>query len=368
MLKRNTLLAAAIALACSVSFTTHAAEDSRSIEIPAGDLTIALESLARQAGIELVYRMDQVSGVKTKGVRGELSPREAVQKLLEDTPLELRVDPSGAMLIAAPAEPANASAKNQRTTRTVTTDAARDQDSEYRLRLAQATRADSTAAVSGTEPEESELQDASASTVNLEEVVVTGSQIRGATPVGSPVITLDRQEIARAGVATVQQLIATLPQNFGGDASEDVRTTGANTRNTNGGTGVNLRGLGSSATLVLVNGRRLPQTGGASGSYVDISNIPLSAVERVEVLTDGASAIYGSDAVAGVINFVLRSDFDGAETQARFGSVTSGGMREGEIAHTFGKSWDRGSVLITLDYYERGNLRGRERPFWGNQD
>lgn len=141
------------------------------------------------------------------------------------------------------------------------------------------------------------------STDGGEAIVVTGSRIRGAGPVGSPVVTLDRDAIEKSGYGTVQQLLQALPQNFGGGPTET--TLGATTRNGAGsdatyGSSINLRGLGPSSTLVLVDGMR-PPLGGIGGVFADISLIPMGAVERLEILTDGASAIYGADAVAGVV-------------------------------------------------------------------
>jgi len=125
-----------------------------------------------------------------------------------------------------------------------------------------------------------------------------------------------------------------IPQNFNGGASESTVisvTGGGNAVNTVAGTGVNLRGLGNDSTLVLVNGHRVAP-GNLFGNFVDISSIPLYAVERVEVVTDGASAIYGSDAVGGVVNIILGRNLDGAETRARYGRVTNGSTHERKSA------------------------------------
>jgi outer membrane cobalamin receptor len=110
------------------------------------------------------------------------------------------------------------------------------------------------------------------------------------------------------------------------------------------GAGVNLRGLGSDATLVLVNGHRLSPTG--AGNFVDISQIPVGAIDRIDVVTDGSSAIYGSDAVGGVVNIRLRNDFDGAETRLQYGSMADGGPDEYGVEQTF---------------------RSEERPYFANE-
>ncbi|MDQ2763541.1 MAG: TonB-dependent receptor plug domain-containing protein, partial [Pseudomonadota bacterium] len=135
------------------------------------------------------------------------------------------------------------------------------------------------------------------------DILVTGTRIRGRAPVGSPVITIDRKAIEENGFATTQQIAQSIPQNFAGGANEGTGNaiTGLGNGNAGKGSSVNLRGLGQSSTLVLLNGDR-PPLGGATGTFADISMIPASAIERVEIVPDGASAIYGSDAVAGVVN------------------------------------------------------------------
>ena len=200
--------------------------------------------------------------------------------------------------------------------------------------------------------------------LTLEEIIVTGSHIRGiGVSVGSKVSIIDRAEIDRSGFATTQQAIQSLPQNFGGGPNEDTLSTG----NVTGGSGINLRGLGTEATLVLVNGRRVP-VAGLGGDFFDVSMIPATAIERIEVLPDGASAIYGADAVAGVVNIILRDDYEGAETRARFGTVTKGGLQEYQLGQTFGKNWDSGNVLFSYEYYKRERLKQATRTYAADSD
>lgn len=197
-----------------------------------------------------------------------------------------------------------------------------------------------------------------------EAIVVTGSRIRGAGPVGSPMVTLDRAAIEKSGYGTVQQLLQSLPQNFGGGPTET--TLGATTRNGAGsdatyGSGINLRGLGPSSTLVLIDGMR-PPLGGIGGVFADISLIPMGAVERLEVLTDGASAIYGADAVAGVVNVRLRNRFEGAETLLRAGTA-DGDMTEVQFSQILGKSWSGGHVVLAYQFSHRGSLPAMTRAY-----
>ncbi len=197
---------------------------------------------------------------------------------------------------------------------------------------------------------------------DLDEIVVTGSHIRGVTSTASPTQIYTREDIDRTGLGTVASFVESLPQNFGSASENTIATVAGNaaTADSTGATGVNLRGLGNDATLVLVNGRRVAP-GGIDGNVADISLIPLAAVERIEVVTDGASAIYGSDAVGGVINFILRQNYDGADTRARFGSVTDGSSHEIQIGQTVGKTWRGGSAVGSYEYYDRTPLSGSDR-------
>lgn len=207
-----------------------------------------------------------------------------------------------------------------------------------------------------------------AESVEFEEIVVTGSHIRGVgVSVGSKVAIIDRAEIDKSGFSTVQQVLKSLPQNFQGGPSEDTRLGDPALSNFTSASGVNLRGLGAASTLLLVNGRRMP-VAGDRGSFTDISSIPVTAIERIEVLPDGASAIYGADAIAGVVNVILRDDYDGAETRLRYGTVTDGGLEEYQLGQTFGKSWETGHALISYEYYNRGSLGYSERSYTADSD
>ncbi|OCK47732.1 TonB-dependent receptor [Stenotrophomonas maltophilia] len=208
-----------------------------------------------------------------------------------------------------------------------------------------------------------------APTATLDQVLVVGSNIRDAIGGGaSPIIVIDKEAIDRTGVATVQQLFEKLPQNFGGGANgANVANLGVDrdTGNNFGqGTAINLRGLGTGTTLTLINGHRV--TSSNRYQYVDVSLIPLSAVERVEILTDGASAIYGTDAVGGVVNIILRRDFTGYETAVRYGTVTAGGMEEYQASQSAGWSWDGGHVLASYEFLKQSNLAAVDKDFSKN--
>jgi iron complex outermembrane recepter protein len=152
-----------------------------------------------------------------------------------------------------------------------------------------------------------------------ETVVVTGSRIRRqALDSATPISIITFEDLKRDGISSPEQLLANLSVTGNGvdnlASQSDVGVTDEQ-RNVNGFSGANLRGQGSNNTLILLNGRRLA-THGLSGSAVDVNQIPLAAVKRVEVMADGASAIYGTDAIGGVINYILREDVQGLKLSA----------------------------------------------------
>ena len=194
-----------------------------------------------------------------------------------------------------------------------------------------------------------------------ETIVVTGTNLRGGQPT-APVIVIRREDIDASGSTSVEQLMARVPQNSqGGVNRENARAVGAGADPTEHGAGLNLRGLGQRATLVLVNGRRLAPSG--SGSFVDVSLIPLSTVDRVEILTDGASAIYGSDAVGGVVNFILRDDFEGVETFVSAGTATAGDGDVLQAGAMAGTNWGSGGAMLSYEFRAEDEIVARDRDF-----
>jgi iron complex outermembrane receptor protein len=348
----RTTRATCLAFLCAALLSGPALADTESaVDIAAGDLATALQRLAQQAGIELIYSVDQIRGLRTDGVHGRYTTETALHKLLEGTNLRVTVHSSGAMLIAPP--PADTGARQS--------DSATA--GPARLSLAQADespapRTDDAALVTD--------DPAAPADRVLEEVVITGTHIRGVRNETSPVVSLDQTYIARSGYTTMTQLVQSLPMNFAGGFSGASETASfgnapASGQNLNRGTGLNIHGLGSLSTLTLINGRRVAPA--AEGQFVDISNIPLTAVDRVEILTDGASAIYGADAIGGVVNIILRKDFEGAETQVGAGMATRGGNSSLRLSQTLGKSWSGGNALLVAQFYERDPLDARDRDF-----
>ena len=196
---------------------------------------------------------------------------------------------------------------------------------------------------------------AGSDTTQLDRIEVLGSRIRrseGETAL--PVLSLNRQDIERTGLTQLADILRDLSVN---GPSLSLNT---NNGNTSGNSSVNLRNCQSNRTLVLVNGRRWVSGNGLDGT-VDLSSIPLAAVERIDVLKDGASALYGSDALCGVINVQTRSDFDGALFQAYNGQYDEGDGKREQYAFTLGGASERWSGLLNMSYTEQGAVSAGDR-------
>lgn len=215
-------------------------------------------------------------------------------------------------------------------------------------------------------PEAALAQDtpAAAAPEKVQQIVVTGTSIRGVGAVGSPSLSMNREAISASGAKDSSEIARLLPQviNLGADESRlgGAQDAAANTTRTSG---INLRGIGNEATLLLVNGRRVASSG-VIKSLADPNQIPAAAIQRMEVVLDGASAIYGSDAVAGVVNIITRSNVDAIETMLRYGRAD--GMNQRIFSQTLGKTWDAGSVFVAYEHNDRGSLAANARPFFSN--
>jgi outer membrane receptor protein involved in Fe transport len=193
-------------------------------------------------------------------------------------------------------------------------------------------------------------------------IVVTGSRIRGTEPI-SPIVRLTGDEMRQAGQNTLAEAIRTIPQNFNGGQNPGIGLSVPESRGSNvgGGTALNLRGLGADATLTLLNGHRLSYSGAFQS--VDLSAIPFMAIDRIEVMTDGASAIYGSDAVAGVANIVLRQSYEGLATSARLSASTDGGNARQQYGALAGHTWASGNLLLAMDWQKATPILARQRDY-----
>lgn len=313
---------AIMAVALAPSAQVRAAEPVIAFDIEGGALAGALARYAEQARVQLIYPPDLAAGRTTAPLRARLSARMALERLLAGTGIAIRQVDSGVFMLSR--DPAR-----------------------------------STAAGAGQQTDTGETA----------QIVVTGSHIRGTGPSASPTRTLTRDDVRRGGYGSVAQALQAVPGNFGGMATEQSALSFSDRSGNNIAlaSGVNLRGLGPQATLVLVNGRRIAGAG-MLGDFADISSIPLGALDRVEMVADGASAVYGSDAVAGVVNILLKQRFDGLESNVRGGGVTSGHAREIQLSQTAGKTWNGGSFLLSYEYQRRTALRSADRAYARSAD
>jgi iron complex outermembrane recepter protein len=187
--------------------------------------------------------------------------------------------------------------------------------------------------------------------VDLDRVTVTGSLVRRVdVETASPVTVVDRQQIQQSGKQTLGDLVQSLPGIAGAATNPQVNNGGGD-----GASTVSLRGLGDERTLILVDGHRILNN--------DINSIPASMIDHIEVMKVGASALYGSDAIGGVVNFILRKNYEGGEFVANYGQSSRGdGARQGGT-FTFGKTWDRGNVVVGLDYNKQKEVSSANRAF-----
>ena len=202
--------------------------------------------------------------------------------------------------------------------------------------------------------------------IKLEKYVVTGSNIPTTEMAGEartfPVQTIDRRAIEASGIFNTTELLQKMTLANGGSVPLSNNATGF----TPGGTSTSLRGLGPEATLVLINGRRVapyPVGTGGTTAFVDLNTIPLSAIERIEVLKDGASATYGADAVAGVVNIILRRNFDGAVATVTYGNTTNRDSSDFNANLVYGVTSDKGSITFGANYSSRQPIFNRDREY-----
>lgn len=213
-------------------------------------------------------------------------------------------------------------------------------------------------AASGTQTEEK--------SVKLEKFVVTGSYIPAtetAINAGvSPVVQIDRKVIDQSGFTNTADLLQKITVSNANAVPISNNATGF----TPGATSISLRALGPEATLVLINGRRVapyPVGTGGTTAFVDLNSIPLSAVESIEVLKDGASALYGADAVAGVVNIKMRRGFDGTEAFVSYGNTTDKDAGEVTASLITGAATDKANIVVGLNYYKKNSIANRDRIY-----
>lgn len=356
---RGLLAIAAALFLAAVAFASEPA--TKKFDVPADKAPAALKMFSQQAGVEVLFPTDAVAGVRTNATRGDMTPRAALEKMVAGTGFVVVQDAkTGALGLRAESK----SEKNA-DSRPDTTQAAKIENGA----------------------------------IKLETYTVLGSRIRQADAAGpSPVSTYTADYIRDSGSFTLADFLNQIPQTYSGIASGRSSTPnelnpefGQRTETTSpafnfvlgssaappgqtGVSGVSLRGLGSGSTLVLVDGRRVSQSGAGNRSsdtrqgFVDLNTIPLGMIERVEVTTDGASAIYGADAVAGVINIILKKNYTGTELNGGIRLAEHGGGRERNVSLIQGFTHGKWSGNVSLEYFDRTSLKASQRRYSKNQN
>lgn len=302
------------------------AKSQQQFSIPAGSLREALDTLASRSGITVMYSPDLVAGKTTSGLSGGYTPIEALRHLLQGSGLEAQDAGGSTFTLKRTAPPA---------------------PNPIGARL---------------QPPLTGARQQSQVTTEMESIVVTGSRLARHVDQGaSPVTQITQEDIKRSGASTAAELLKLVPQSAGSIAES---SSGAFL----GGTRVQLRGLSAGSTLILINGRPVQASASQFGSSFDLNNIPLQAVDRVEVLTDTATAVYGADAVGGVVNFILKKDYSGFNTRMTFGRSYSGDAGEFGISVTGGGSNGNSSGLFTVQSFERDPVLAIDRGITSSQD
>ncbi len=284
-------------------------------DLPAESLSQALMDVAVRTGRNVIAPSDLLGAQKAPPLAGTFTAEEAVARLLAGTALRYRLVDGALVVERAPFA--------------------------------------GTAASASAEPSSA--------------ITVTGTRIRGAGST-SPVTVSTRRELEQAGVNDLADFTRILPQNYTGGQNRGIAGGGeqGGQQNLNDSAALNLRGIGPDATLTLLDGHRLSYDSINQG--IDISAIPLSAIERIELVADGASALYGSDAVAGVANIILRPDFDGLETTARAGGSTDGGNFQQQYSLVGGRRWSTGGFILTLDRSSATPITAGKRDYTRSVD
>ncbi|MBO9499528.1 MAG: TonB-dependent receptor [Novosphingobium sp.] len=291
------------------------------LDIKAQSLSAALMQLGRQTQVEIIFSPELVRGKRAPALTGSYTIEEAIERLISGQPLRVRRSPGGGFVIEGRSTPV----------------------SEVRIQDEDPTPAP-------TPPVEEAREE--------QAIIVTGTLLRGVAPTGTNVVGVSRDDVVASGAASANDVLASIPQvgNFGsvpsGSASFAIPIVRPNIRD--------LGASGGTTTLVLMNGRRLVGSG-VLQTTVDPSIIPPEMIERVEIVPDGGSAIYGSDAIGGVINFITRKRFDGIAANVRAGIADDYRSVDGNL--TVGKSWTGGSIFLSYAYAWHDNILGIDRDY-----
>jgi iron complex outermembrane receptor protein len=304
---RSSLLISAAIAATAVAGVAQA--QTRTFDIPAQDAVTGIPNFARQAGLQILVSGSAVRGVKTKAVIGAFTPEAGLRQLLDGTGLQVASQNGRTVTLAAPPQAEGAAG--------------------------------------------------SASPETVSEVVVTGSWLRNQTNSPVPVNTYSARDIAQSGQVRLEGYLNNLPEVSVAGGGSTINRFGATTT-------VRLRGLPEGTTAVLIDGRRTAVAGINVSAAFDVGSIPPAIVERVDVQPIGSSAIYGSDAIGGVVNIILKRRFEGVDASA---SYSVGAQRqERGVSLAAGKVWQKGALSAVVSYQDNDGLYGFDRALTRSND
>lgn len=365
MLMRLTAMAAAlcVSIVCVAESPTAAAAIRLPTNIPAQPLIGALETLERERNIQLIFVSEDVRNVRTPGASGEMTSEEAMKQILSGTGLSFRfLDEKTVTIFPLPGEKISAQPGKE---------ASETSSLQRRLRLSRASESHpsqeqgQSGARELAPAKQSGLDELQVNARGIPEVLVTGKgslnmDIRRSRDDAQPYVIFEREKIARSGAVNLESFLRDrLAMNTNSlPNSARVSSLGA-------GSSFNLRGLGANQTLILVDGHRLV-SGMSTGTLPqqgDINSIPVSAVERIEVLPATASGIYGGGATGGVINIILRRDYSGVEAKATYGNTFESDVARRRIEIGAGLQFEEGrtNLLFSGSYADENSLRLGER-------
>lgn len=352
-----------LALACSAlclavfPFAPALAQDQATyhFDLPEQSLAQALRAIARQTGANILFESKDLNGIKAHALRERLTLAEAVEKVLVGTKLQAeRTTPT--TIIVQSAKQRSAAGDDSADARFAAGNGARQWRIAQADTTTEAASPDQAASESAAETSLAGIQ----RPAEIDRIVVTGSRLRGPEDEGpAPVFVFDRDYINQLGAATVSDVLEYLPQQpFSSD--EGFQFGGSRV--------IRLRGLGTGTTLILINGRRTVTSAlTVSSNYFDMNSIPLVAVERVEVLSDSASAVYGTDAVGGVVNVILKKGITEPTLDLYYGAA-DGGADERRASLSYGHTTARFSGSLVLDWFDRDFLFGTQREYYSDRD
>ena len=363
MKRSNAFLLSLAATTCLGIGNAAFAEDATGgagLKVGAQSLSAALLDFSEQTGLQIGYASELASGKVTKGVEGIDDPDLALAGILASTGLEYEFVNRETVVIRT---------------------AASERDSEpggrqpapepILMALLQETEQDDPDGDSADADADADAETGDAvvedEALALEQVVVTGTRLsRTPSQIAANLITLDEGMLQATGEISLDKALRTLPQNqLGASSTASYARLGGQhfngAINLSGASAVNLRGLGDGATLVLVDGKRIGSSG-LAGGVTDISGIPTASIERVEVMLDGASAIYGSDAVGGVVNIITRKDYEGAELEVMHSVPGRGGFDESALTLSGSWLWGETRMRGNVQASSHSPLYGRDRP------